>query len=129
MLSRGTHYVVALAVVLGASTAAAQRATANLTPVESGRVDASTDAETREMCLREGAYVLAFVRGADPDEGGALVATPTPYSVVASLTLREADQHGWAWRPFTVGPDYTCFQLGAVNGRARVYQLRVGVDW
>ena len=64
-----------LAVVLRTSSAAAQRGTASLIPVDSGGVD-STGTERpvdREMCLRGSAYVLAFDRGEGDGEGYATV--------------------------------------------------------
>ena len=124
--ARGAGAVV-LAVVLGAAPAAAQRATADLIAVDSGRVDAGIGGDTREMCLRRSAYVLAFDRGPADDDGIAAVGTGDA-DPVAAIVLSESDQDGWAWRAFAVGDD-TCYRLVVFNGRARVYLLRVGVDW
>ena len=120
-----------MAVVFGAAPAAAQRGSASLIPVDSGRVDnAETRPVDRKMCLRGSAYVLAFERGGGDGEGYATVkvGAPPDSREVAGMTLTPAHQTGWAWVSFVVS-DYTCFVLSAVNGRARVYELRVGVDW
>ncbi|MXY78181.1 MAG: hypothetical protein F4Y94_00375, partial [Chloroflexi bacterium] len=94
----------ALAVVLGASPAAAQRATASLIPVASGVVDNAGPwpPVDSEMCLRGSAYVLAFERGAGDGEGYATVkvGAPPDSREVAGMTLTPADQDGWAWVPF-----------------------------
>ena len=134
--SRGIAAVV-LALVLGTSSAAAQKGTASLIPVDSGAVDsAGTERPVdREMCLRGSVYVLAFDRSEGDGEGYATVkyatvglGAPPDSREVAGITLTPAHQHGWAWASFVVS-DYTCFVLSAFNGRARVYELRVGVDW
>lgn len=134
--SRGIAVVV-LALAIGTSSAAAQRGTASLIPVDSGRVD-NTGTERpvdREMCLRESVYVLAFDRGDGDGEGYATVkyttvglGAPPDSREAAGMTLTPAHQHGWTWASFVVS-DYTCFVLSALNGRARVFELRVGVDW
>ena len=118
--------VIAFAVALSAD-ASAQRATASLTPVESGRVDAGMEAESREMCLRQGLYVLAFELGAG-SSGVGMVTIAGEFDPVAVVYKLESDQDRWAWNAFDVD-DYTCFRLAAQNGRARVYLVRLGVNW
>jgi len=156
--------VLALAVVLGAVPAAAQRATAGLRAVESGRIDAGNDPKGSEMCLRPGSYVLAFERAAGNRVGAAYVspsAVPAAETReqareparpltqrelarqrveaviernrrrarVASVLIQPADQDRWGWVSFNVWGQIECFRLSASNGRARVYDLRVGVVW
>ena len=123
---RFMNIAIVLAIVLGAGPAAAgQRATATLVPVESGRIDAGTETVNRELCLRSGLFVLAFLRGTGP--GMAHVRRDGDF---VTLILRsDSDQDRWGWTSFSVDEQRTCFQLGALNGRARVYELRIGVDW
>ena len=118
--------VIVLAVALAAD-ASAQRATASLTPVESGRIAAGSEADYREMCLRQGLYVLAFQLGGG-SWGAGVVGLAGESDPVAVVSLSDSDQDRWAWKSFEVD-DYTCFRLAAQNGRARVYLVRVGVNW
>ena len=109
----------------------AQRAEAFLRDVESGRVDALSNAdvvEERQMCLRAGMYVLAFARGPHSHLGYALIDQGDPREATALLIVEPSHQDGHAWDTFSVSAP-TCFQLAVVHGRARVYELRVGVDW
>ena len=110
-----------------ASPVMAQQATASLRPVESGSIDAYSDSISRDMCLRNGLYILAFQRGTGEGMGVAAVGS-SDAGAVASVTLTGASQDRWAWNAFSVD-DYTCFRIGATNGRARVYLVRVGVRW
>ena len=130
--------LVLVGVLFGSPTAEAvtsmQRADAFLRPVESGRLDALSETEfpyeSREMCLRGSSYVLVFTRGPSPIDGGAAIGMGdlAPDEISVQIGLAESDQDGWAWKSFRV-EDYTCFRFAAYNGRARVYELRVGVDW
>ena len=124
---------LALALVVLGAPAGAQDAAADLRAVESGRLDAGRESEFREMCLRgPSAYVLAFERGTDSGEGIAAVQAPSANEIlgepVAVVVLSASGQDRWSWRPFIVH-DYTCFALFVQNGRARVYQLQVGMRW
>lgn len=121
-----------IAATAGAGTCSAQEAVARLIPVESGRIDAGSEVAGREMCLRPSLYVLAFERHTGTAEGYATVvayetATRRREEIVG-MTSTPADQDRWSWRSFTI-TDYTCLRIAAHNGRARVYQLRVGIDW
>lgn len=124
--------VVVVAVVVAGflpAPAGAQQADAVLVPVESGRLDALSAAEVieeREMCLRDGMYVLAFSRGPHGHPGFALVEHDG--TRVASVALRASDQEGMGWGAFSVEGS-TCPNLVTFHGRARVYELRVTVDW
>ena len=127
--------VVVAAAALAASffiePAWAQHAEAFLRDVESGRVDALSNAdvvEEREMCLRAGMYVLAFARGPHSHLGYALVDRGDPKEATALIILEPSHQDGQAWDTFAVNAT-TCFQLAVVHGSARVYELRVAVTW
>lgn len=112
-------------------SANAQQATAYLLDVESGRIDAAHDTERREMCLRAGLYVLASARGRLNGNGVVILYTGTPDQIeetVLGAVLRESDQSSWSWKSFDVD-GRTCFHIGASNARARVYEVRIGVDW
>lgn len=129
-------FAVAVAVSVAGSLpepAWAQRASANLLPVESGKIDtrSETEVEKREMCLRAGLYVLAFIRGSGQGDGAAVVGTGNlnTEEIINGVMLSASDQDGWGWVFFNVLDDNTCLQLAAVHGRARVYQVRVRVDW
>ena len=119
---------VVVMLALAAPPAGAQPATADLRPVESGELSAGDDPRAREMCLEGGAYVLAFQRVAAA-LGGVVVFEPgdEPFRV-AGIEVSDRDEAGWSWVVFAIdGPD--CYGLTVQGGRARVYSLRVGVDW
>ena len=78
------------------------------------------------MCLYDGMYVLAFSRGPHGHPGFAQVEHDG--GPVASVALRVSDQAGMGWGAFSV-EGFTCMQLVTFHGRARVYELRVGVAW
>ena len=108
----------------------AQQADAVLVPVESGRLDALTAAdvvEERELCLPGGMYVLAFARGRYPHSGYALVEHEEHEGATVALFSTLDEQMGWD--TFSVEDGGTCFQFVVFHGRARVYELRVGVAW
>ena len=130
-LPRIVALVAALAAGFLIEPARAQHAEAFLRSVESGRVDALSNAdvvEEREMCLRAGMYVLAFDRGPHSHLGYALVDQGDPNEATALIIIEPSHQDGSAWDAFAVKAT-TCFQLAVVHGRARVYELRVGVAW
>lgn len=133
MIGRIQLLVVGVFFMLAFSGAAgAQSATASLTPVESGRIDAGSGAgyQYRAMCLRQGLYVLAFRLGEGSWAGSGMVVADEsePTDPAATVFKFESEQDRWGWNSFEVD-NYTCFRLGAQNGRARVYMVRVGVNW
>ena len=144
LCARPLRFVVVAALALAASSieptwAQQQRVEMTWHPVESGRIDTpsipSTDgvSEEHEMCLREGLYVLVFARHSGRYSGLAFVGTgpgraPIAMDMAARIVVSRSHQDGWAWDSFEVDDD-TCFRFFVSFGSARVYQLRVGIDW
>ena len=83
--------------------------------------------EERELCLPGGMYVLAFARGVHPHSGYAMVEHEDYEG--ATVVLFEPLEERNGWDVFSVEDEGTCFQLVVFHGRARVYELRVGVAW
>ena len=127
--------VVAVVVAAGSfpNPVHAQEVSVRLVPVHPGRIDAlSEDVISREMCLRGGTYVLAVARGPLSGNGVAIIATGTleqAEETVAGTFIRESDQTQHTWQSFRVTENRACMYLTALNARARVYELRVGVAW
>lgn len=123
--------VVVLATSFFIEPAWAQQAASTLRAVESGTIDALRETGTirkeREVCLREGLYVLAFALEPGHDHGRAIVGLG-PGKVAADVQVSASHQDGWAWDSFEVDV-YTCYRFIAVLGRARVYEVRVKVAW
>ena len=122
--------LVVLALALSVVNTHAQRgANASLRPVQSGTLSAGNDPAERQMCLNGGAYVLAFRRGVD-DYGvaGVFLQPNDDASLVVSIERTAAHETRWAWRSFTVD-EPECYTLAVLNGRTRVYVLRVAVSW
>ena len=135
--------IVAVVVVAClASPASAQEAGGVLTRVPAADTasfsnDPEHRAETR-FCLNQGWFVLtarvhetqrASVAGVWP-AGRMPPLNPTPEQ--ASRPLADVmvirRQGAWGWHAFWVGTPQ-CYDMRVMGGRARVYQLSVGVDW
>lgn len=147
-MQASSRFVVTVAAVLVSGLfvdpAWAQNAVARLDTVASGRIDnpSETDWEEREMCLDAGMYVFAFARGSSNANGLAIVGfgvhlvggqphfEEVPDQEIGEIiTISDSHQRGWGWLTFSVSEDNTCLPLAAVHGRARVYQIAVGIDW
>ena len=130
-----SRFVVAAVLVAGlfVEPTWAQQVRVRLVPVHAGVIDALSDAAiSREMCLRGGTYVLAVARGQLSGNGVVIIATGTlekADETIAGTFVAESDQAQHTWQSFRVTNTRTCMYLTAVNARARVYELRVGVDW
>ena len=88
---------------------------------------------TRRVCLNANVYVMAvhiveegpfavatiFAEGADSPLASALV-------TIDPQASPESDK--WAWSSFSVG-DPACFEIRGLNGRVRVYSMRVSMSW
>ena len=109
-------------------------AVARLGPVQAGALDALTGDEVRDLCLNAGQYVLAFERAPGPESGIASVEDPLDPSSTALpvdsafVYLSTDSQYESGWDTFTV-EEATCLELTVIYGRARVYELYVGVKW
>ena len=106
--------------------------------------------ESRRVCLNAGGFVLAVNTHGDQDDpldiGSAAVTTDqsedvedrapgnTPGWVFSGmypgnvLIAQTAAGNGWNWTTFYVA-EPQCYSVTAVDGRARLYKLRVAVPW
>ena len=143
--------VVAVAAVAAPPpTTAGQEPLTDVRPIPQAFSDAPEQgnslgvAETR-FCLNFGSYVLAGL-SYEPPEGRRFVTgavsiwpagemppeLPTPEQFrpplvnVTDVFDRNDPSMVWAWRAFYV-EEPQCFDMRTINGRARVYQLLVGV--
>lgn len=134
----------------------AQQAAASLERVEAGDVDAPAECgtelcrESRRVCLNTGAFVLAFKANTDIRMASAALTTEQaesedvedqgsgetpgwkffgwyPGAALVSEVLAHPD-HGWGWEALVVD-EPQCYFVTARAGRARLYELRVGVSW
>lgn len=134
----------------------AQQAAASLERVEGGDVDAPAECGTepcrgsRRVCLNTGAFVLAVKANADSRLASAALTTEQaesedvedqdsgeipgwkffglyPGAALVSQALAFGDA-GWGWTTLAV-EEPQCYLVTALDGRARLYELRVAVAW
>ena len=141
--------LVAVVAVAFVAPAAAQEASAELRLIEAAAVDAASDEQQAEVCLDGGQYVLAFRlrMPVSSGSGRARFVASTPLNTVdqqlteeqvefwnnrlrtfADISVAATDERRWTWQSFFVA-DPECFRVEVTNGRARLYAVRVGVDW
>ena len=147
---------VVISALAGTGRVKAQEAIAGLEWVEAGDVNAPNECaweglelpictESRRVCLNAGGFVLAVKTHGD-QIGSAAVTTEqsedvedrAPGKIPAwvfsgmypgnVLIAQTAAGNGWNWTTFHVAEPQCC-SVTAVDGRARLYKLRVAVPW
>ena len=133
---------------------AAQQAAASLERVEAADTDAPSECraapctESRRVCLNTGAFVLAIEAHEDSRVASAALTTDQaedveykdpgempgwkflglyPGAALVSQAIAFGDD-GWGWSTTEV-EEPQCYFVTALDGRARLYELRVAVSW
>lgn len=104
--------------------------------------DPSSKADETSLCLQPGWFVLATAASHRPVErAGYSLATLWLYgqmpkddpwdtsAPISAMAFRSSDDRPlWDWKPFHLAHP-RCYELRVVNGRARLYEWRIEIDW
>ena len=120
-------------VILGVSSSFGQDATASLRRIPQADIDAEgcEDGDCTNMqtvCLNSSADVLVAEPHPNVSEGVLAAVTWDNDEGSSGVIVSVLATAEWVWKPFIVN-EPQCYQLSVLGGRARIYEMTMGVEW